>query len=132
MWPRARPGTPRGDNDELPGARQGSEDHPSTASNPQHTLPGPPGRRRPGRGGGEVPIGGRPPPVAPAPVISREPEITAALSALPERDREALLLAVWDELPAREVGKVLGISANAAAIRIHRAKRRMRELLKEA
>jgi RNA polymerase sigma-70 factor (ECF subfamily) len=71
-------------------------------------------------------------PVAPAPVISREPEITAALSALPERDREALLLAVWDELPAREVGKVLGISANAAAIRIHRAKRRMRELLKEA
>jgi DNA-directed RNA polymerase specialized sigma24 family protein len=26
----------------------------------------------------------------------------------------------------------LGISANAAAIRIHRAKRRMRELLKEA
>ena len=71
-------------------------------------------------------------PVAPAPVISREPEITAALSALPERDREALLLAVWDELPAREVGKVLGVSANAAAIRIHRAKRRMRELLKEA
>jgi RNA polymerase sigma-70 factor (ECF subfamily) len=65
-------------------------------------------------------------------VISREPEITAALSALSERDREALLLAVWDELPAREVGKVLGISANAAAIRIHRAKRRMRELLKEA
>ena len=71
-------------------------------------------------------------PVAPAPVISREPEITAALSALPERDREALLLAVWDELPAREVGRVLGISANAAAIRIHRAKRRMRELLKES
>ena len=69
---------------------------------------------------------------APAPVISREPEISAALSALPERDREALLLAVWDELPAREVGKVLGISANAAAIRIHRAKRRMRDLLKEA
>ena len=71
-------------------------------------------------------------PAAPAPVISREPEITTALSALSERDREALLLAVWDELPAREVGKVLGISANAAAIRIHRAKRRMRELLKEA
>lgn len=71
-------------------------------------------------------------PVAPAPVISREPEITAGLSALPERDREALLLAVWDELPAREVGRVLGISANAAAIRIHRAKRRMRELLKES
>ena len=71
-------------------------------------------------------------PVAPAPVISREPEITDALSALSERDREALLLAVWDELPAREVGRVLGISANAAAIRIHRAKRRMRELLKES
>jgi DNA-directed RNA polymerase specialized sigma24 family protein len=30
------------------------------------------------------------------------------------------------------VGRVLGVSANAAAIRIHRAKRRMRELLKEA
>jgi RNA polymerase sigma-70 factor (ECF subfamily) len=71
-------------------------------------------------------------PAAPAPVISREPEITAALSALPERDREALLLSVWDELPTREVGKVLGVSANAAAIRIHRAKRRMRELLKES
>jgi len=70
-------------------------------------------------------------PATPAPVISREPEISAALSALPERDREALLLAVWDELPAREVGRVLGVSANAAAIRIHRAKRRMRELLKE-
>lgn len=56
-------------------------------------------------------------------------ELARALRALPDDDRELLRLWAWEQLPARELAVVLGISANAAAIRLHRAKKRLRTLM---
>jgi RNA polymerase sigma-70 factor, ECF subfamily len=52
-----------------------------------------------------------------------------ALAALPEGDRELLRLWAWEQLPPREIALVLGISANAVSIRLHRAKQKVKELL---
>jgi RNA polymerase sigma-70 factor, ECF subfamily len=52
-----------------------------------------------------------------------------ALAALPEDDRELLRLWAWERLPPREIATALGISANATAIRLHRAKKRLRALM---
>jgi RNA polymerase sigma-70 factor (ECF subfamily) len=57
--------------------------------------------------------------------------VTAALARLRHNDAEILRLWAWDELPSPQLAVVLGISANAAAIRLHRAKTRLKqELLK--
>ena len=56
-------------------------------------------------------------------------EIRAALERLRSKDREALRLVLWEQLSHREAAQVLGCSENALAIRIHRAKRRVGELL---
>ena len=55
--------------------------------------------------------------------------LAEALEALPEDDRELLRLWAWEQLPPREIAVVLGVSPNAAAIRLHRAKKRLRTLL---
>ncbi len=52
-----------------------------------------------------------------------------ALQALPDADRELLRLWAWEGLAPRDLALVLGISANAASIRLHRAKGRLRHLL---
>jgi RNA polymerase sigma-70 factor (ECF subfamily) len=41
---------------------------------------------------------------------------------LPERDREILMLAAWEGLDSNEIGHVLGCSAVAARVRLHRAR----------
>lgn len=57
----------------------------------------------------------------------------AALARLRNDDQEILRLVAWDELDHRAVGLVLGITPNAVAIRLHRARKRFRdELLKES
>ncbi|WP_104126203.1 RNA polymerase sigma factor [Cryobacterium sp. Y57] len=57
--------------------------------------------------------------------------LTAALASLRRNDAEILRLWAWDELTSPQLAVVLGISANAAAIRLHRAKARLKqELLK--
>ena len=48
-----------------------------------------------------------------------------ALGTLSRRDQEVLRLAVWEELPYAEIGEVLGCSANAVAVRVHRALQRV-------
>ncbi len=53
----------------------------------------------------------------------------AALTALRPADAEVLRLWAWEELTADQIGRVLGISGNAAAIRLHRAKRRLADRL---
>ena len=55
--------------------------------------------------------------------------LAEALDLLPENDRELLRLWAWEQLPPREIATVLGVSANAAAIRLHRARKRLRTLL---
>ncbi len=71
--------------------------------------------------------------------LDREPRPTStpeadspaldALAQLPPDDRELLRLLAWDGLSQAEAGVVLGISANAVAIRLHRARKRFAERL---
>jgi RNA polymerase sigma-70 factor (ECF subfamily) len=49
-------------------------------------------------------------------------EIRAAVAALPEPLREALLLTSFEGLPAAEAGEILGCSADAVRARVCRAK----------
>ncbi len=49
----------------------------------------------------------------------------SALCELSEDDREILMLVTWEELSYADVGRVLDISANAVAIRVHLARKRL-------
>ncbi len=75
----------------------------------------------------------------PASVVEFEPAdgdsvaVRDALTRVRRDDAELLRLWAWDGLESPQLATVLGISANAAAIRLHRAKARLRdELLKAA
>ena len=48
-----------------------------------------------------------------------------ALDRLRPDDREILTLSAWDDLDNDEIAVVLGITAAAAAVRLHRARRRL-------
>jgi len=52
-------------------------------------------------------------------------DVEAALLRLGPADREVLRLAAWEELQPAEIAAVLGCSANAAAVRLHRARQRL-------
>jgi len=53
-------------------------------------------------------------------------EVRAAIDRLRPRDREVLMLVMWEQLTHAEAARALGCSANAVAIRLHRAKQRLR------
>lgn len=57
--------------------------------------------------------------------VSERLTVLAALAALGPGDQEVLMLTAWDGLAAREVGRLLGCSAAVAAVRSHRARRRL-------
>jgi RNA polymerase sigma factor (sigma-70 family) len=50
--------------------------------------------------------------------------VFAALSALPPADQEVLRLLAWEGLGNQGIAEVLGITPNAVAIRLHRARAR--------
>lgn len=54
-----------------------------------------------------------------------------ALSALPDKEREALTLTAWEGLGPEELAIALGVTVNAAAIRLSKAKAKLLELLAE-
>jgi RNA polymerase sigma-70 factor (ECF subfamily) len=56
-------------------------------------------------------------------------EVAAAFRALSEADRELLRLVAWEGLSADELAVALDCSANAARIRLHRARARFTEAL---
>ncbi len=56
-------------------------------------------------------------------------KVLEALAALRPVDRDLFLLVAWDELGPSEAGQVLGLSPVAARSRLHRARRRLAELL---
>jgi RNA polymerase sigma-70 factor (ECF subfamily) len=60
-----------------------------------------------------------------------DPDLADALAGLSATDAEILRLWAWEELAPAEIAVVLGISANAASIRLHRAKGRLRERLED-
>jgi RNA polymerase sigma-70 factor (ECF subfamily) len=55
--------------------------------------------------------------------------VMAALAALPEIDRAAVLMRADDGLPYEEIGRALGISTGAAKVKVHRARLRLAEAL---
>lgn len=57
------------------------------------------------------------------------PEVLVAMEALNATDQEILRLTAWEGLPHVEIAAVLGITPNAAAIRLHRARGRLRRAL---
>lgn len=59
----------------------------------------------------------------------RDAELYDALGRLPSHDREILRLWAWESLTPAEIAVVLDISANAASIRLHRARKRLGEEL---
>lgn len=67
------------------------------------------------------------PPVETAPETPDFDELNRALAALPPAQAELLRLWAWEELGAAEIAQVLDISANAASIRLHRAKANLRD-----
>jgi RNA polymerase sigma factor (sigma-70 family) len=58
-----------------------------------------------------------------------EPQLDAALGELSEPDRDAVLLRYFEQKSAREIGRVLQVSDEAAQKRVNRAVERLRELL---
>ena len=53
-------------------------------------------------------------------------DLDAAMAALREEDAELLRLWAWEQLSPAEIAEVLGITANAASIRLHRAREKLR------
>ncbi len=56
-------------------------------------------------------------------------ELAAALGGLSSTDREALLLRYWEELSPEQVAVALGCSRATLAVRLHRARARLRRAL---
>ncbi|MBU2664995.1 sigma-70 family RNA polymerase sigma factor [Actinoplanes bogorensis] len=71
-----------------------------------------------------------PPPVA-VPENDPDHELTEAVARLRAEDAEILRLWAWEELSASEIATVLRISANAASLRLHRAKQKLRDELRK-
>ncbi len=57
------------------------------------------------------------------------PALDDALNALPTNDREAILLRYFQDKPMRDIGQSLGVSEDAAKMRVSRALERLRTLL---
>jgi RNA polymerase sigma-70 factor (ECF subfamily) len=76
-------------------------------------------------------IGSQPRAPEPDPADRAATALRAALERLPFDDRELLRLIAWEGLSHAEVGTVLGVSANAVAIRAHRARKRLEVALTE-
>jgi RNA polymerase sigma-70 factor (ECF subfamily) len=68
----------------------------------------------------------------PPPRFQHPDSIEPVLERLRDDDREILLLAAWEGLGPEDLGAVLGISANAASVRLHRARTRLSELWNDA
>lgn len=53
--------------------------------------------------------------------------VRAALESLSDDDRDIVLLHAWDGRSTTEIGQILGITTNAAAVRLSRAQDRFRQ-----
>ena len=57
------------------------------------------------------------------------PRVASAIEALPDDEREALLLFAWEELPYQSVAEALDLPIGTVRSRLNRARARLRELL---
>ena len=58
---------------------------------------------------------------------SDDPDLDEALARLRSEDRELVRLWAWEGLEPRDIAVVLGITPNAASIRLHRVRERLRK-----
>lgn len=68
-------------------------------------------------------------PGKPAPDSEMHAAALQAVSALPEKQREAMLLYLNTELTTHEIGEILGCSRGAAGVHLHRARAALRKAL---
>jgi RNA polymerase sigma-70 factor (ECF subfamily) len=80
---------------------------------------------------GHVAVGRAESPAADCVEPAIDSRLETALSRLAPKDREALTLIAWDGLQPHEAALVLGDSAGAFRVRLHRARQRLRALLEE-
>lgn len=59
--------------------------------------------------------------------VDVEPEILAAVTALPERQRAAVYLTYWQDLPIAEVAQLMGVRPGSVKRYLHIARNRLRE-----
>jgi len=57
--------------------------------------------------------------------------VTRAMAALLPDDQEVLRLVYWDDLSHTEIAQILDLSVNAVAVRVHRARTRVKARLEE-
>ena len=55
--------------------------------------------------------------------------VVTALGLLSASDQELLLLVAWEQLDSGQLAEVLGVSRGAVAVRLHRARRRLKRAL---
>lgn len=65
----------------------------------------------------------------PAPALPDDGTLATALQQLSDDDRELLRLVAWEQLPHAEIALVMGCTTANVAVRLHRARARLRELL---
>ena len=65
-----------------------------------------------------------------AEAIGLRQDLTRALAALNESDRELVLLVAWEGLSMAEAGEALGCLRGTVAVRMHRARKRLHHALK--
>jgi RNA polymerase sigma factor (sigma-70 family) len=68
-------------------------------------------------------------PASPLTGDDRSEALDTALAALPEMDREILMLTAWEGLTPTQIATVVGRSANVVRVRLHRARSRLKRTL---
>lgn len=81
------------------------------------------------RAGLLVRLSSRPEGAQPDPADCGDPDVAEALARLRPAEQELLRLWAWEDLAPADIAVVLGTTTNAVNIRLHRARRRLAELL---
>ena len=68
---------------------------------------------------------------AAASATERRQRVRAAVGSLSTADREIIVLHHLEEMPVDAVAQTLGLRRNTVEVRLHRARRRLGELLRE-
>lgn len=66
------------------------------------------------------------------PQTDRRIDVRAALRRLPEREREVLFMAYWEDLTSEEMAGILGTSRGAVRVRLTRARAHLRSILAQS
>jgi RNA polymerase sigma-70 factor (ECF subfamily) len=77
-------------------------------------------------------LAAEPPAAQPAVRDATDPALAAALGALREEEREAVLLLAWGELSYEEIARVTGVRPGTVRSRLNRARARLQEALAPA